>query len=247
MPLDRVTITGADDSVDPTDLLVLSREYPFLECGILVSAKHQGEPRFPTHAWIERLQDLACMTQCGHLALHLCGEWVRDLLQGVINIPQGMRVQFERMQLNFSGEWIAYRSVAFYKALQRLSPCQIIFQIDRHGGREYLNKVEDQNDNESVDAVPLFDLSGGTGTPPSFWPNAHSFAADRSPCGYAGGLGPDNLEEQLPRIAEAAGDVRWWIDIESGVRSDEGRQFDLAKARRCLKIAAPWVQREEGN
>ena len=31
--LDRVTITGADDSVRPTDLLELSREFPFVEWG----------------------------------------------------------------------------------------------------------------------------------------------------------------------------------------------------------------------
>jgi hypothetical protein len=69
--------------------------------------------------------------------------------------------------------------------------------------------------------------------------------------GYAGGLGPDNLEEQIPRILEAAsykgfskeiqeGDI--WIDMETKVRSDQDRQFDLEKVEHCLEIAAPHIK-----
>jgi len=60
--------------------------------------------------------------------------------------------------------------------------------------------------------------------------------------GYAGGLGPENLAEQLPLIGQAAGDCRIWVDMESRVRSDNDRQFDLAKVRKCLEIAKPFIR-----
>ena len=62
--------------------------------------------------------------------------------------------------------------------------------------------------------------------------------------GYAGGLGPDNIESELQRIAAAAGDAPFWIDMETRVRSDNDEQFDLNKVRRCLEITAPLVSTE---
>lgn len=43
MPLTRVTITGADDAVEPAELQALSHEFPFVEWGILHSYKRFGE------------------------------------------------------------------------------------------------------------------------------------------------------------------------------------------------------------
>jgi phosphoribosylanthranilate isomerase len=60
--------------------------------------------------------------------------------------------------------------------------------------------------------------------------------------GYAGGLGPDNLAHEIPRIAKAAGDARVWLDMESGVRSNNDKQFDLDKVLQCLEIAKPFVR-----
>lgn len=57
MILDRVTITGADDSISPSGLLPLTKKYPFVEWGILVSVTKIGVPRYPTWAWIEEIQD----------------------------------------------------------------------------------------------------------------------------------------------------------------------------------------------
>ncbi len=48
--------------------------------------------------------------------------------------------------------------------------------------------------------------------------------------GYAGGLKPSNIAQQLPLIAAAAGDGPYWIDMESGVRDADDR-FDLGKCR----------------
>lgn len=77
--------------------------------------------------------------------------------------------------------------------------------------------------------LALFDASGGRGLERQEWP-AHLGDWD---CGYAGGLGPDNLRRELPRIAAAAGPSPYWIDMESKLREGDDR-FSVALARQAL-------------
>ena len=64
----------------------------------------------------------------------------------------------------------------------------------------------------------------GRGAAPPSWPKAREGAF----CGYAGGLNPDIIGVTLPVIAACvpAGQP-YWIDMESGVRTDD--RFDLDK------------------
>jgi len=50
----KVTITGPDDSIDPSELISLNNKYPFVEWGILVSQKHFGANRFPSMEYITK-------------------------------------------------------------------------------------------------------------------------------------------------------------------------------------------------
>lgn len=62
----------------------------------------------------------------------------------------------------------------------------------------------------------LFDTSFGKGSRPSAWPMlpiAGPF------CGFSGGLNPDNVRDTIERIAAPPGAL-YWIDMESGVRTD---------------------------
>lgn len=255
MRLDRVTITGPDDSIDPKAIRELSREFPFVEWGILVSANHfdTGGPRFPSHAWINRLKEevrdierFPCEDRM-KLSLHVCGRWVRELLLGNVCVPPALieGPTFMRVQLNFHAQREQCDPDKFYSALLALGQRQYIFQIDGGNGNRHLDGVYMRNEVLSVDAVPLFDISGGAGILPDEWPKPQYMEAGDGFAyhGYAGGLGPDNLEQQLPLIAAAAGDARIWIDMETRVRSDDDQQFDLAKVRRCLEICAPLIDR----
>ena len=86
-------------------------------------------------------------------------------------------------------------------------------------------------------AVPLFDLSGGAGILPESWPKAKG-----EYCGYAGGLSPENLEEQLEKIKCVVDeDQKIWIDVETHVRSSDDKQFDLDKVRKFLEISKRYV------
>ena len=52
-------------------------------------------------------------------------------------------------------------------------------------------------------------------------------------CGYAGGLNPDTIGDALAAIAARVPDGQpYWIDMESGVRTDD--RFDLDKCERVL-------------
>lgn len=243
MNLDRVTITGADDSIHPQALADLSGDYPFVEWGILVSQRSTGRPRFPTHAWIAELLRIADRVPM-QLSLHVCGRWVRRLLVGHDEIPDALCTpQFQRMQLNFHAENTPCDAESFLARLRDLSPRQFIFQIDGSGGNEHFD-VAYQQGTGSIDPVPLFDISGGAGILPAEWPRpAHQRRYTYH--GYAGGLGPENLERQIPLIAAAAGATPIWIDMETRVRSPDDQEFDFEKVERCLQIAKPFITATE--
>jgi len=236
-----------------TDLSVLSAEFPFVEWGILVSENNTAGilsgpaiPRFPSVDWITSL----CRHAEEHrmaLSLHVCGRWVRELLLGRIHIPPALTSQiFERIQLNFHAENTPCNAPKLLRALLEIGPQQFIFQVDGANRNEHLEALYGENDIVGFDdAVPLFDISGGAGVVPSEWPKPQYMADDVNYVyhGYAGGLGPNNLETQLPLIARAAGDCRIWIDMETKVRSNNDKLFDLEKVRRCLEICTTWVSR----
>jgi hypothetical protein len=251
--IDRVTITGADDSVTPGDLALLSEDFPYVEWGILASASRStGEPRYPTLAWMETFREMAIENRM-QASLHLCGRFTRLILIGeldriVLQLVNG----FGRMQLNFQSSSTPCDPIKALKVLHRIRACsafgenlQFLFQLDGTRGNDHLEALCLEHVNaygEPSNMFGLFDSSGGLGLLPGEWPAPiyHSEGV-YDYHGYAGGLGPDNLAREIPRILKAAvGCQHIWIDMESGVRSDDGR-FDLRKARRCLEIAEPFV------
>src|SRR5678815_1000900 len=106
--LDRVTLTGADDSTDIKALLALAEEHPFVEWGLLFSVSHQGQPRYPSREWVERLMEE--MPEDLKLSAHVCGRMVRDFVlrgaapTGLFDWLQTIDI-FERWQLNFHSNY----------------------------------------------------------------------------------------------------------------------------------------------
>lgn len=234
MKLDRVTITGADDGVRPQDLMLLSAQYPFVEWGILAGARN-ARPRFPSSTYFRELQYLQESEPQVKLSLHLCGVFLEYFMLGSIaHLPADLEKGFRRIQLNFHGENVDYNLPLFVDAMAGLDR-EFIFQIDGHMGQQIISDVQGARC-QSFSYVPLFDASHGEGRTPQEWPQP--FDPDIYH-GYAGGLGPDNLAREIPRIARAAGDCRVWIDMETKVRT--GDRFDLDKVRQCLEICKPYV------
>ena len=244
MNLKNVTITGADDDIDPQDLVALSQEYPFVEWGILASKSREGSPRYPSVFWMthffrfakNRFLDEKVLT-----SIHVCGSWVRSVLQGQMEFGHILKDLgiFDRVQLNFHGDLPQIDEKGFINILRSIvfSGRQIIFQWN---GMD--NTLLDLAHAHGIKVSALYDISGGTGRSSSVWPNLPSGVYS----GRAGGLGPDNLRETLCAWDRTIpGDTDIWIDLETKARTDD--KFDLKKVRACLEIAKEFKGRVEGS
>jgi hypothetical protein len=230
--LKLVTITGADHSVAPEALLGLKEKFPFVEWGILLSKDQAGVPRYPSLEWLQSLSRHAAHLR---LAGHLCGRWMRDACVGNWSFKReqpSLWPMFGRLQLNFHSQPHRIDAERFVPALlSEAADKQVIFQL-AEGHSDWLERAIARGAN----VAGLFDASGGTGRLPQQWP-----VPNRGWMGYAGGLSPQNVAEQLRRIEAVAGEADIWIDVETRVRSGDDRQFDLEKVEAFLVATRPWV------
>ncbi len=224
MKLKYVSITGADDEVNIEDLNAISDQYPFVEWAILLLPEQEGSSRFPTIDWIKNFTK---KYKGAHKAMHLCGDVFLGFVEndpGVLALMQG----FNRVQLNLE----------FGDVEGKYDLSALFAQIKAHPEFEFIIQYTDKNNgllsllHDIPNHAVLFDESAGTGLSPKFWPAP----LEGHFCGYAGGINPDNVAQNIDMIAQAAGDYETWIDMESGVRTDD--RFDLEKVRQVLKITA---------
>lgn len=236
MKIKKCTITGADDNSDIFELLKVTREYPFVEWGMLISKSSQGGRRFPYDCWMTKLVTESLKNQLYPLSLsmHICGAYLRDdvcfgdwrFLKKMGNLPD----DFQRIQLNFHGEPHKVND-AFYDGLKNLKK-QIIFQIDNKNTDLFIEAIH-----RGVDCVPFYDLSHGAGVLPDHWPSPMG-----EYCGYARGLSPDNIDKQLKLIENIVLNNAIWIDCETRVRTNGKLDFDkvrtfLSKVEKFNKTA----------
>lgn len=228
MKLTRVTFTGIDEWTDLQRLSRLSQQYPYAEFGLLVSKNwtHNG-PRFPNPAiiwklanlWGQQPLSLACHL-CGDLAIDAAhGDWSYDTFAEAMNEP-GLIIIFERVQLNID-------SKPFFDELHRFQKgrFEIIVQMQNDTlCRQFIEGGSPEG------MSYLIDSSGGRGidTPIEVVdaPDIH--------IGYAGGIGPENVEEKLRYLLQYPSEGKFWIDMESRVRTAD--RFDLDKVEEVLRI-----------
>jgi hypothetical protein len=171
---------------------------------------------------------------------------VRDICEGNWSICEdmpGILGMFKRLQLNFHSQEHRLDREKFAQGIKVLIAKgeldhQIIFQLD-----DVNNDILDYAVSQGINAVGLFDRSGGDGILPESWPTSkYSYV------GYAGGLSPENLDEQLHLIEKQVPNGKnIWIDVETRVRSPDDtdyslrKLFDLDKCLRFLEVSEPWV------
>lgn len=228
--LEMVTITGADDFTKIKDMVELSSQYPWVEWGILVSRKRERQPRFPSSYWMRQLADAAAATPM-RISMHMCGVWVRQLYVGELRwaeLPPVAQIA-QRVQLNTHAD----RHVSTLAMIDVLdeNPRKFIFQLDgvndhfMHAARAF-----------GIDACGLFDRSHGAGVTPTSWPKPYLGIH----CGYAGGIGRDNVVEQVAKVEEVCAHP-FWIDMEGKVRTDDNARLDMEQVRGVLEQCAPMV------
>lgn len=228
MNLKRVTITGADDSVRIPDLVELSKEFPFVEWGILVSRRQEGSYRFPSREWIDQFSAVASVHKF-NVSTHVCGLWVRQMFKGELDwrdLPGCLEVS-QRVQINTHAE-PHVSTTGLLKSLLGEKFKEFIFQWD--GVNNHLTYAALAY---GIKVAALFDTSGGAGILPDEWPTS----AKEFWCGYAGGLGPLNVVEQVRKI-EAVCKKPYWIDMERKVRSEDDSRLNMSAVRAVLKSTA---------
>lgn len=219
----QCTLTGADNFIAYDTFSYFTRaceSWLFTvrpEWGILYSSSQQGVGRYPSMEWINGLCEWR--KAHGHLntrfALHVCGSAVRDFIDGAGHVTEVAR-HFDRVQLNFRSD--------------KFDLSAILFMLERNANKTIITQFNDVNAGlayslrEHVNHAVLFDASGGRGVLCQDWPPSIPGVA----CGYAGGLGPDTIKIEFPKIVSAATGAPFWIDMEGKLRDDQDR-FDLAR------------------
>jgi len=216
----RLTVTGADANTPLRRIQQLAR-LPLVEIGLLLSGTPEGRNRYPCVSWLNE----AASAADGSAALHVCGSVARRWLQdgGIERLTSNVA----RIQVNgkVGMEGI---SVPDIERLCARYPGHVI--ITQHcSGNEALLQVTATNH------ALLVDASGGRGIGPAVWERPDTLKA----VGFAGGLGPDNLVEQLPLIAAAAAGRPGWVDMEGKIR-DADDWFDADRARACIRAFHEW-------
>ena len=230
-----ITMTGADNSISPQDLLPLSEKFPRVEWGILLSNSKLGGLRFPNFEWLNELEAIQSSLDDEHklnLSGHICQQWCRDIFQAKKMTFAGafpkLWNMFQRIQLNFSPYEVG---IDFVELLKNFPEKQFIFQV----GKKNRDALFAHAVKEKVNVACLFDRSGGKGIVPASWPKVREDVM----CGYAGGLGPDTITQELENISQVVGDKDIWIDMEGRIRTPATatnfEKFDLAKVEAVLE------------
>jgi phosphoribosylanthranilate isomerase len=226
-----LTITGVDARTTATWIKAMGQKYLMrsgcsgVEFAILRSPKVGQSPRYPTRGDIQKIVSYVYPDQ---LAFHLCGEYARmahdparwQELADVVDFTLVKRVQVNSTEASAEAALTLMRFSAHIGM-------PVVMQW-RAGPFPYLPKLD-----------LLQDRSGGKGVIETEWflPGRLALKA-RSRIGYAGGLSPENIAEQLPRITAASRGLYTWVDCESGVRTDDWLDIDKAEAMMAAVIGA---------
>lgn len=221
--LTHITFTGVDDETDFNRLVSIQQRYPKVEFGVLVSRKwkENGQRYLPPFKARE-LRGLGL-----RLSAHLCGSIARDVLHmgGFSNTGDFSEIIdiFSRVQLNVSN----------YDELESLNPyflpghfqeiiiqqacCHETFMLCRIASGEYVSILLDESGGKGID-TPI--------NMPLYLHNVH--------VGFAGGINPDNVVAKVRKITSLPQVGRFWIDMESGVRTND--RFDLDKVEQVCEL-----------
>ena len=227
MRLQHITFTGIDAKTDIRDLIDIQREFPIAEFGVLTSYHwYENGNRYLDPKVINELRGNGLS-----LSLHVCGSAAHDAAAGRWDLIDKLVWSniglFQRIQLNISNRSDNPNALG---RLPKIVEQEVIIQT-RDGANTsiYDATIEKfrEKDKFGRSFSMLLDASGGQGidTPLKVLPSSGKV-------GYAGGFNPDNVGEKLTFLLQNVRMGQFWIDMESGVRTDDW--FDTAKVRRVL-------------
>ncbi len=206
-----LTFTGLDEKTDLNAAEQFAHDNQ-CELGILWSCSQKDNPRYPSFEFITQVLS----KMASRVAVHVCGSEARS---SALSHSETIEVLRRARRLQVNGPLLPDQLMRYLAVYDRQT---IITQHTDHNlplmmvwgdGRHSL----------------LVDNSGGRGIIPEEWRRPRT----SKPVGFAGGLGPETLAEQYPKIHAHAG-LGWWLDMESSLR-DENGLFSLQRAAQALE------------
>jgi hypothetical protein len=208
-----ITFTGLDARTDLHRVQKLSDLYP-VEWGTLFSPKQQGvHNRYPDVDTVVSISLFLSNERHIMSAAHVCGAHARTIMAG--DIPDIDFSPFSRIQVNHT------------------APDAEVLAAFQTRVKPNLNAVIAQVRGDFPTSHPIFwlyDPSGGKGISQKEWP-VHT--DQNVMVGYAGGINPSNISDVVEQIGSRTGQGPYWLDMESGVRSDDD-WLDLDKCENIL-------------
>lgn len=224
-----VTFTGVDETADVQRLNEIRSHYFTVEWGLRLAVESQGRTAgIPSVEWMRKLAPEL------NLSAQLWGTSAAKFLQGddteLMSHYGSIWPRFRRIQINSADGHDRADLTAFTRLIERNLDKQLILRIwDRN------LELADALLAQGISCSTLFDESEPQEPAQRKWPKGPKRFAG---CGYAGGLGPDNIYKQLSPILNAAQTAaRWWVEIDSRLRAKENDQevFSLACCKRTIR------------
>jgi len=239
--LQALGFCGADDSVSPNLLGLFCNSYPFVEFGVLFRPDKEGQPRYASAEWVEKLSKVSKLSGGKmRLAAHLCGDRVNEVLDGNDAFLKTLgSLGFKRVQINATSvngvdtSRLGAQVPGFSKVVTCHPELDFILQKNDETKPLWEGLLNLESDNAGKagylpkNVSMLVDESKGTGVLASSWPEPPA----EYEIGYAGGIGPENIETVIQDVLKAGNGRKIWIDMESSLRSikDGHDVFDLDK------------------
>ncbi len=223
----RCTFTGVDEFSSLEKIEFISRKYPIVEWGVLLSTSENrvlNGNRYPSVTWLEdklpKLFKISEKTTAG-IALHVCGKETKLLLeQNELSVALKLINFVNRIQINFSYK---EKQVNQLEVLCAKYPNISFITQQNESNKDLYKKITAKNHQV------LFDTSGGRGVKCEEWTSS----LENKICGYAGGLGLEGVSEDLSKIKEVACND-FWIDMEGKIRTED--KIDLNICEKILEI-----------
>jgi hypothetical protein len=224
-----VTFTGVDETADVERLKEIRSHYFTVEWGLCLTSKSQDRMAgFPGIEWI-------CKLPPGlNLSAQLWGKSAADFLQG----------DDTELMTRYGKVWSLFRRIQINSTdgIDQVDLSGLTQLIAKNADKHIILRIRDRN-LEVADALvthgiscsTLFDESEVQEPAQKKWPKGLKRFTG---CGYAGGLGPDNIYKQLTPILNAAQSAEcWWVEIDSSLRVKEHDQevFSLASCKRTIR------------
>lgn len=232
MKLTKITFTGIDEKTDLTRLSKIQQDFPYAEFGVLLSYDWRDNGcRFPDPEFLNTLIPLRL-----NLSAHFCGQLALDIASGKIfkleELLGSYGKLFRRCQFNL-------KAAGMFSVLRTLKGVPFIREaiIQMHSPELLEQFLHGQI---PANTSYLLDASGGTGTDTPI----QVVASSGIHIGYAGGIGPENVESKLRTLLEYHFESKFWIDMETRVRNvrNDGEWLDLDKVEKVLSICDPIIK-----